>query len=111
MRFSHWIIRDAHTHVLTLGIFNTKYFPLKQWCYPNSPPYEVIGTWYVCLVQFHFADLNGTDLKCVKNVMTFTNLYPWRRVNMVRLYSSCQWTAASTFRYGAETENPKFWII
>jgi hypothetical protein len=30
---------------------------------------------------------------------------------MVPLYSSCQWTAAGTFGYGGETENPKFGAI
>jgi hypothetical protein len=89
MRFSHWIIRDARTHThthththtqtLTLGIFNTKYFLLKQWLPELASVLSY--THIACLVQFHFADLNGTDLKCVKNVITYTNLYPCCLVN------------------------------
>jgi len=30
---------------------------------------------------------------------------------MVPIYGTCQWTAASTFRYGAKAETPNFWVI
>jgi len=32
-------------------------------------------------------------------------------VKVVPIYSTCQWTAASTFRCDAEDETPKFWLI
>jgi len=52
--------------------------------------------------------VNGTDPTRVKNVMTYTNLYPWCLVNVVPICGTCQWTAAGTFRYGAKGENPEF---
>jgi hypothetical protein len=30
---------------------------------------------------------------------------------MVPIYSTCQWTATNTFRYGAEAKTPKLWVI
>ena len=66
--------------------------------------------WYPstdCLSQINFAHLIGTYLQSVKNVMTFTNLYAWRLVNMVPTYSTCQLTTSSTFRYGTKTKNPE----
>ena len=30
---------------------------------------------------------------------------------MVPIYSTCYWTAAGTFRYGAKAEILKFWVI
>jgi len=30
---------------------------------------------------------------------------------VVPIYSICQWTAVGTFRYGAESETPKFLVI
>jgi hypothetical protein len=95
----------THTHTLTLGIFNTRYFPMKQWLPELASVLSY--THMASLVQFHFVDLNGTDLKCVKNVMTYTNLYLCCLVNVVPIYSTCLWIAASTFRKGAEPENPQ----
>jgi len=72
----------------------------------------MLGYTYIArLVLIHFADLNGTDLNCVQNVMTYTNLYTWWLINMVPIYSTCQWTAAGTFRYCGQAEMLKFWVI